>query len=96
MGYKLSRKAVDDIIHLYREGAAQFGAAQAERYHSGLEESFAFLAANPEAARVRTELEPAVRIHRYISHMIIYTIEGDEILIIRVRHGREDWTKTPV
>ncbi len=43
-----------------------------------------------------TELNPAVRIHRYISHMIIYENEGDDILIIRVRHGREDWLSDPV
>jgi plasmid stabilization system protein ParE len=28
--------------------------------------------------------------------MIVYVIEGDDILVIRVRHGREDWASDPV
>ena len=40
-------------------------------------------------------LHPPVRVHRYQSHLIIYEIaEDDMVLILRVRHGREDWLRT--
>lgn len=92
MGYKLSQKAEEDIIHLYLEGLQKFGPAQAEEYHNGLESTFQFLSDYPEAARVRDEITPPVRVHPYESHIIIYVTQNDgKILILRVRHAREDW-----
>lgn len=95
VGYRLSRKAEEDIVQLYVSGARDFGTAQAETYHSGLEQAFSFLAAYPRAARERVEISPPVRVHPYRSHVIVYMIAGDDILILRVRHGHEDWEPSP-
>lgn len=74
-------------------GADRFGAAQADRYHDGLLETFAFLTGFPRAARERHELTPPVRAFRYKAHVIVYELdEADNVVILRVRHGREDWT----
>lgn len=90
--YTLSRKAEEDIIAIFMYGAAEFGLHQAERYHDLLENTFQFLAENPEAARERPEINPPVRIHPIESHVVIYTVGDDgDIFIVRVRHGREDW-----
>ena len=44
-------------------------------------------------ARQRRELSPPMRIHPFKAHLLIYRIEEDgDILIVRVRHGHEDWT----
>jgi len=91
MSYRLSKSADDDIVHLYAVGVAQFGLAQADQYHDALFDMFALLASNPKMARERSELSTRPRVHRFQSHLIIYQIEGDDILIIRIRHGREDW-----
>lgn len=91
MGYRLTRKAEDDLIAIYRTGAEEFGVGQAERYFAALEEAFGFLAAYPRAARERREINPPVRAHLHKSHLIVYLIQGDDILILRVRHAREDW-----
>lgn len=92
MGFRLSRQAEDDLVHIYVEGAGQFGAKQARRYHRLLEKCFHFLAENPEAARERTEIVPPVRVHPFGSHLIIYSLDTDgDILVIRIRHGHEDW-----
>ena len=72
-------------------GARDFGVQQAEAYFAGLERTFAFLAEYPLSARERPEITPPVRIHPYRSHVIVYVIEGANIRILRVRHGREDW-----
>jgi toxin ParE1/3/4 len=92
MGYRLTRRAAADIRHIYAEGLRLFGSAQAERYHARLARVFDLLADNPELARERTELSPPVRIHPCGSHLVVYVIEADGgILIVRVRHRREDW-----
>jgi toxin ParE1/3/4 len=94
MSYSLSKKAEEDIIAIYLEGASQFGTRQADHYHQKLEEAFRFLADNPEAARQRTELNPPVRFHPFKSHIILYTAnEKGEVFIVRIRHGHEDWIK---
>lgn len=95
-GFRLTRAAADDLVQIYLEGLAMFGAAQADRYHDGLGAAFAFLADYPLAARLRDEISPPVRVHRYQSHLILYDIaEDDAVLILRVRHGREDWLQEP-
>lgn len=91
MAYRLTRKAAEDLTRLYMDGVQQFGSRQADHHHDLLEKTFRFLASNPHAARLRPELSPEIRIHPVQSHLVIYRIEDDEqILIIRIRHGREN------
>ena len=97
MAYKLTRKAEDDIVEVYLEGYALFGEAQAEAYHEALGQVFEFLSDNPRAARERTEITPPVRCHPHSTHIIIYLVQdNDDVLILRVRHAREDWDSDPV
>ena len=92
MTYILSRKAEGDIIDIYIDGFKRFGLQQADTYYEQLEQAFIFLSNNPEAARLRYEIKPAVRIHPFKSHIIIYSIEeNNAVFVIRVRHSREDW-----
>jgi toxin ParE1/3/4 len=91
MSYRTTRQADQDIIDIYVHGAGEFGVEQAERYHAGLVEAFEVLAANPRIARERPEINPPVRLHPYGSHMIVYTIRDEGVLIVRVLHGRQDW-----
>lgn len=90
--FRLTRAAVDDLTAIFLEGIEQFGLPQADVYHEGLSAIFAFLADYPHAARLREEISPPVRVHPYKAHLVIYEVdEDDEIIILRVRHGREDW-----
>ncbi len=92
MAYKLSVKAEQDIVHAFHEGVRLFGVEQAEKYFAGMEQVFQFLSDTPKAARQRTEITPPVRIHPYRSHIIVYLIDSkSDVLILRVRHGRENW-----
>lgn len=95
MTYRISRKAEEDIIHIHLTGVRRFGQAQAERYHEGLERVFEFLGDHPFAARERAELTPPVRIHPYKAHIVVYVTDGEGVLILRLRHGREDWISDP-
>ena len=92
MGYRLSRKAEEDILEIFIQGARRFGLRQAEAYHDALAECFTFLAENPYAARERQEITPPVRVHPFGVHLVIYIVdESGTPFIIRVRHAHEDW-----
>jgi toxin ParE1/3/4 len=92
MAYRLSRKAEDDILEVFRSGVERFGLHQADRYHAQLETTFQFLGDNPLAARERPEIMPPVRVHPIGSHLIVYTLDDrDEVLILRIRHANEGW-----
>ncbi len=73
-----------------------FGVKQAEAYHVDLEATFRFLSDYPRAARLRTEISPPVRVHPFKAHLVVYEVSDDGILILRVRHGREDWVSDPL
>ncbi|WP_111561423.1 type II toxin-antitoxin system RelE/ParE family toxin [Rhizobium sp.] len=92
MGYRLSRQAAHDLRTIHATGLRLFGKAQADSYHRHLGDIFEILADNPKLARLRKEITPPVRIHPCGAHLIVYHELGDGgILIIRVRHGHENW-----
>lgn len=96
MAYRLTQKAADDLRRIYVEGIDSFGAEAAARYHARLGEVFDILSAHPLMARERREISPPVRVHPCGSHIIIYLAEAKgDVLIIRIRHGREDWSSDP-
>lgn len=97
MSCRLTRAAERDIIDIWVEGSRTFGAARADAYHARLERTFALLADNPKLARERPEITPPVRIHPCGSHVIVYLIDDTGgVLIVRVRHAREDWASDPL
>lgn len=91
MRYRTTVEGDRDIADIYVLGADQFGVPQSERYIDDLFSTFELLANNPRMARERGELNPPMRLHPSRSHMIAYMIREEDILIVRVLHGREDW-----
>jgi toxin ParE1/3/4 len=95
MSFTISDHAEEDIIAIFLWGLATLGRSQADSYHDGLLAMFDLLAEFPQSARERSEVQPPVRIQPYQSHVVVYEIVDDGILILRVRHGHEDWTANP-
>lgn len=92
MSFELSVEAEEDIIAIAEQGVRLFGLAQARRYHDDLYGLLDLIAGNPLIARERDEIHPPIRVHPFKAHLVVYRIEDDEsILIIRIRHGHEDW-----
>lgn len=94
--YRLSRSADDDLNLIFWYGLENFGPTQTERYLSNLEYQFDYLSRFPGTARLRTELTPPVRAHIYGAHVIVYEIQDREIMILRIRSGRENWATSPL
>jgi len=89
--YTLSAIAEEDLIQIYVDGATSFGLEQAQHYYRKLFKTFQFLAENPLAAPIRPELAHDIRVHPVALHLVIYTARPQDILILRIRHAREDW-----
>lgn len=57
---------------------------------SELEDCFQVLSETPLISRERTEFTPPVRIHHHGRHLIVYVLQIDRILIIRILHESMD------
>ena len=91
MKLRITLEARADLVDIHTHGVRQFGEAQAERYQRGFIEAFRALTEFPLVNRERPELGPGRRTQMVGSHIVFYRIEEDTVVIIRVRHGREDW-----
>ncbi len=45
---------------------------------------------HPTLARIRPEIGKGIRLSIYGSYVVIYRIEGDDVVILRVVHGARD------
>ncbi|WP_248633503.1 type II toxin-antitoxin system RelE/ParE family toxin [Cereibacter changlensis] len=87
----LSPKAEADLEDVWIYTAERWSSHQADRYIESLAATFDMLLAMPLIARERKELSQPVRLHPTGSHLILYSIEGRDLLIIRILGGRQDW-----
>ena len=91
MKVELSAEADGDIRALIRQGLDRFGPSQVEAYLDGLEDVFGLIAAFPAIGTERGEFALAYRSYPYKAHTIFYRVAADRVLIVRIRHAREDW-----
>lgn len=89
--YRLAPRAFDDLEDIWRYTAETWSVAQADLYTDGLTRVFETIAALPTLARERTEFDPPVRIHAHEGHLIVYTLSDDNLIILRLLGGRQDW-----
>lgn len=92
MKIAFSRQAEADIAAINREGIGLFGPRQAQKYAGEMAEAFRMIASYPHASPVREELAHPVRVRAFGSHVILYELREDLVLILRIRHGYEDWS----
>ena len=93
MKAKFTTQAEIDIIESYVYGALTFGRDQAEGYEQDLRHAIGLIADNPRMAAERPEYEPPVRVHHHARHFIIYLVEEDGVLIVRVLRDSMDLTR---
>ena len=89
--YRLSNEAQTDLSNIYSYTRETFGKAQAELYVAGLMQSLTAIGAYPHIGPAVSAFRTPVRIRSYAQHVIIYVVEGEQTLVIRVLAARQHW-----
>lgn len=91
MGYRLTPLAERDLEDIWRFGAGAWSPLQADKYLDELLAVFELITMMPNLAPLRDIFEPPVHIHTHQQHVIIYHIIADDIVIIRILGGKQNW-----
>jgi len=86
IGYRLTRKAADDLISIYNYTFHQHGELQADTYLHGIEEKLNELANSPSIAVNADGIRPGYKRVLFQKHVIYFKEERDGILIVRILH----------
>ena len=91
MRLKITGVAEKDVENIYRYSIESFGQAKAETYANGLFDLFELTLHNPFIARERLEHDLPVRVHTYKAHKVIFRVEADALIIVRILSNRQNW-----
>ena len=88
---RLTPAAQDVLEEIWRFSERMWSVRQADHYLDALEEAFERLLLMPEITREYPEFDPPVRIHPNGEHLIVYRVERDCLVVLRVLGGSRDW-----
>ena len=91
MAWRTSERAAFDLQLIAEQGIVNFGARHARDYVSSLLDMFETLSTTPRMAGERKAAHSVVRLMPFGAHNILYVIEGEDIVILRVLHGLQNW-----
>jgi len=93
MRWRTSFDAERDLNRIYLTSVRDFGPNQAASYLRSFNEAFETLSIFPASNAERPELGHGIRVKPHKAHVILYRVdmETETLLILRIRHGREDW-----
>jgi len=93
MNHRVSPRADTDINSIWNY-VAQDNPAAADRVEQEIQEAIEKLAKNPNFGHFRDDIAPPqYRFYRVFSYLIIYRIEEDTLIVVRVIHGARDLPK---
>lgn len=85
-----TQKAESDIKEIYKYSFVNFGEAQAEKYHVGLEEKFRAILEKTAHNQDYSFIAKGLKRANFQNHAIYYRIDGTELTIVRVLHQKMD------
>lgn len=88
--YRLTKKAVADLTDIWNYSFDTWSEKQADIYYTTLLNTCKDLAKNPELGKKYDNVHPTLLGYKAYQHIIFYTVEKGEILIIRILHHRMD------
>jgi len=90
MAHRLSPEAVDDLDDIWFYVATNSSVEIADRFVDSLTTRFFLLASYPRAGRERDDRGPGMRTFPVGEYVVLYRIDGDDVLIVRVVRGTRD------
>jgi toxin ParE1/3/4 len=90
MAHRLAPQAKSDLDEIWFYAASKGSPENADRLVDSLTKRFFLLGMHPRAGRRRDDLRAGVRMFPVSDYLVLYRIEGDDVLIQRVVHGSRD------
>jgi toxin ParE1/3/4 len=93
MAHRVAPRAEADLDDIWLYAARESGSMDvATRLVDSLTDRFCFLAGFPRAGRSRArDFGAGMRSFPVGEYVIVYCVEGDDVFILRVVHGRRDF-----
>ena len=86
MRLRLGAIARADLADIRRYSIGEFGAEIADAYFRGFAKAFRRLRSHPYAGQARPDIAAEARSLTHRQHRILYRVEKDQIIVIRVLH----------
>src|SRR5256885_2150599 len=91
MAHRLALEAANDLDAIWYYVATNSSAEMADRLIDSITDRFFLLATFPQMGRPRdTDLRPGLQSFPVGEYVIIYRVEGQDVLILHVTHGHRD------
>ena len=90
MAHRLSPEAEADLDELWYYVATNGSVDVADRLTDSITTRFVLLGTHPRAGRHRDDLRPGVRVFPVGEYVILYRVDGNDVLIQRVVRGSRD------
>lgn len=90
MAHRLAPEAETDLDELWFYVASNSSIEIADRLVDSLTTRFFLLATHPRAGRQRDDLWPGMRIFPVGDYVVLYRVEGSDVVIDRVVRGSRD------
>ena len=79
----------EDIVAYTR---SNWGDEQARTYGDAIRQGLQHLAAFLEIGRARDDLRPGRRLYQIRHHVIVYRLDGEQVVVLRILHERMNIT----
>ncbi len=90
MAHRLAPEAEDDLEELWFYIASNGSVDAADRFVDALTTRFFLLATHTRAGRQRDDLSRGMRMFPAGDYVVLYRIDGDDVVIVRVVRGSRD------
>ena len=86
----ISGAARSDLESIDDYGIDRFGEEAADAFNAGFERAFKHIAEFPRSAPERPEYGEDIRCWMHLGYRVLYQLEGETIVIVRVLHHSRD------
>ena len=87
----VSEDAERDLDSIFEYTVRTWGYERAIRYGESITETLNRLLTFPMLGHGRADLRPGMRAYAIAEHVVFYLVRDEQIYIVRVLHGREDF-----